>query len=53
MLLDVGQGGDYGVGEFLGGGLAAQVAGHVLAFAVDLPESLLDAIGGESLRQCS
>src|SRR5260370_25425056 len=40
------QGGDYGVGKFLGGCSAAEVAGGVLALEVDAFEGCFDAAGG-------
>ena len=39
------EGGDYGVGEFLGGGFAAEVAGDVLAFAIDFFQGGFDTAG--------
>ena len=45
------QGGDYGVGELLGGGAAAEVAGGVLAFAVDALEGGFDAAGGGAFAE--
>src|SRR5580704_8517756 len=42
----LGEGGSDGVGELFGGSFAAEVAGNVLAFAVDLPKGVVDADGG-------
>ena len=45
------QGGDYGVGKFLGGCSAAEVAGGVLALAINAFEGGFDAAGGGTLAE--
>ncbi len=45
------QGGDYGVGKFLRGCSAAEVAGGVLALEVDAFEGCFDAAGGGTLAE--